>query len=178
MTSFAAVLLLAAFAPIEGRAALVFSDVFHSATTQARTQLSPPVDDFDSGSIPNQSAGGVEALSRATEHLPPTCPIAWVQHSPPRPNLLWEGLTSQAASASTGAILFPERPVRSNGQLAGSEGSVPEPKYVGIARVGPVSDQRLRAPAPLGDCSHRVWLVTLGAANAANYDADGSFRHL
>jgi hypothetical protein len=63
--SFAAVLLLAAFAPIEGRAALVFSDVFHSATTLARTELSPPVDDFDSEFIPNQGAGGVEALSRA-----------------------------------------------------------------------------------------------------------------
>jgi hypothetical protein len=63
--SFAAVLLFAAFAPIEGRAALVFSDVFHSATTQARTQLSPPVDDFDSEFIPHQGAGGVEALSRA-----------------------------------------------------------------------------------------------------------------
>ena len=63
--SFAAVLLFAAFAPIEARAALVFSDVFHSAITQARTQLSPPVDDFDSELIPNQGAGGVEALSRA-----------------------------------------------------------------------------------------------------------------
>ena len=37
--SFAAVLLFAAFAPIEVRAALVFSDVLHSATTHARTQL-------------------------------------------------------------------------------------------------------------------------------------------
>ena len=63
--SIAAILLFAAFAPIEGRAALVFSDVFHSATTQARTQLSAPVDDFDSELIPNQGAGGVEALSRA-----------------------------------------------------------------------------------------------------------------
>jgi hypothetical protein len=63
--SFAAVLLFAAFAPIEGRAALVFSDVFHSATTQARTQSPPPLDDFDSELIPNQGSGGVEALSRA-----------------------------------------------------------------------------------------------------------------
>jgi hypothetical protein len=63
--SFLAVLPLAAFAPIEGRAALVFSDVFYSATTLARTELSPPVDDFDSELVPNQGAGGVEALSRA-----------------------------------------------------------------------------------------------------------------
>ena len=63
--SFAAVLLFAAFAPIESQAALVFSDVFHSATTQARTELLPPVDDFDSEFIPNQGAGAVEALSRA-----------------------------------------------------------------------------------------------------------------
>jgi hypothetical protein len=63
--SFAAIVLFTAFAPIDGPAALVFSDVFHSATTQARTQLSPPVDDFDSEFIPNQGSGGVEALSRA-----------------------------------------------------------------------------------------------------------------
>ena len=41
--SIAAVLLFAAFAPIEGQAALVFSDVSYSATTLARTELSPPV---------------------------------------------------------------------------------------------------------------------------------------
>ena len=64
--SIAAILLFAAFAPIEGQAALVFSDVFYSATTLARTELSPPVDDFDSEFIPNQGAGGVEALSRAS----------------------------------------------------------------------------------------------------------------
>lgn len=63
--SLAAVLLLAAFAPIEVRADLVFSDVFHTATTLARTQLLPPMDDFDSERIPHLGAGAVEALSRA-----------------------------------------------------------------------------------------------------------------
>lgn len=61
----AILVLVAALAPGSVSAALIFSDLFFSASTEAHTQLPPPVIDSDTEFIPNQGPGAVEALSRA-----------------------------------------------------------------------------------------------------------------
>lgn len=61
----AILVLVAALAPGSVSAALIFSDLFFSASTEAHTQLPPPVIDSNTEFIPNQGPGAVEALSRA-----------------------------------------------------------------------------------------------------------------
>jgi hypothetical protein len=62
----AVLLLIAALTPFPASAALIFSDMFFAADTRAATQLLPTVSDSDTEDVPNEGAGAVNALSRAS----------------------------------------------------------------------------------------------------------------
>jgi hypothetical protein len=96
----AALLLFAAFAPFEGRAALTFSDVTLTASTEVTTQLLPKATDFDSTIAP-PGFGAVRALSVAQAGVPfPNLRNRWAPRS-----LRRLSLATFSASASTASFL-------------------------------------------------------------------------